>query len=119
MFIPICIIKEIYRAKKILGGITTAAQMFPEQELVLVVIGLVKGAGSNLMRPVTRLVCGVWSPGSTEVLAMSTTCKATLVAATLMVVERNGSGYDLNIVFDITRFVTGTCCVYPVTSCTC
>ena len=119
MFIPICIFKEIYRAKKVLGGITTAAQMFPEQELVLMGIGLVKGAGSGLMRPVIRLVCGVWSPGSTEVLAMSTTCKATLVAATLMVVERNGSEYGSNTTFDITIFFTGTCSVSPVTSYTC
>ena len=47
-------IKEIYRAKKTLGGITDAAKVFPDQELLMVMIGLIKGNGSGFMKPVTR-----------------------------------------------------------------
>ena len=49
-----CVVKEIYRAKKTLGGITDAAKVFPDQELLMVMIGLIKGNGSGFMKPVTR-----------------------------------------------------------------
>ena len=82
--------KEIYRAAKTLGGITEAATLFPDQELLMMMIGLVKGNGSGLMRPVTLLVCGLWSPAKMEVLTMSVTSKQCLVAAVLMVADRSG-----------------------------
>ena len=37
LYVPICVVKEIYRAKKTLGGINDAAKVFPEQELLMVV----------------------------------------------------------------------------------
>ena len=49
-----CVVKEIYRAKKTLGGINDAAKVFPDQELLMVMIGLIKGNGSGFMKPVTR-----------------------------------------------------------------
>jgi len=90
LYLPLCVIKEIYRAAKILGGITEAASRFPDQELVMVVIGLVKGNGSGLMRPVTLLVCGLWSPGKAQALGMSVTSKQCLLGAVLMVAGRSG-----------------------------
>ena len=54
LYVPICVVKEIYRAKKTLGGINDAAKVFPEQELLMVMIGLIKGNGSGFMKPVTR-----------------------------------------------------------------
>ena len=99
-------VKEIYRAKKTLGGITDAAKVFPDQELLMVMIGLIKGNGSGFMKPVTRsdptqvckipdssmsrLVCGTWQPQSSELLKMSVTSKECLVAALLMVADMSG-----------------------------
>jgi len=90
LYVPICVIKEIYRAKKTLGGINDAAKVFPDQELLMVMIGLIKGNGSGFMKPVTRLVCGTWKPESSELLKMSVTSKECLVAAILMVIDKSG-----------------------------
>jgi len=89
-YLPLCIIKEIYRAKKTLGGINDAAKVFPDQELLMVMIGLLKGNGSGFMKPLTRLICGIWRPSSTELLAMSVTSKECLVAAVVMVADQAG-----------------------------
>merc|ERR1711915_806817 len=70
LYVPICVIKEIYRAKKTLGGINDAAKVFPDQELLMVMIGLIKGNGSGFMKPVTSKEC--------------------LVAAILMVIDKSG-----------------------------
>jgi len=90
LYVPICVVKEIYRAKKTLGGINDAAKVFPEQELLMVMIGLIKGNGSGFMKPVTRLVCGTWRPQSSELLSMSVTSKECLVAAIMMVADKGG-----------------------------
>eukprot|EP00092_Neocalanus_flemingeri_P015172 GFUD01016389.1.p1 GENE.GFUD01016389.1~~GFUD01016389.1.p1 ORF type:complete len:266 (+),score=54.72 GFUD01016389.1:46-843(+) len=90
LYVPMCVVKEIYRAKKTLGGINDAAKVFPDQELLMVMIGLIKGNGSGFMRPVTRLVCGVWRPASTELLAISVTTKECLVAAMAIVACQTG-----------------------------
>lgn len=90
LYLPICVVKEIYRAKKTLGGITDAAKVFPDQELLMIMIGLIKGNGSGFMKPVTRLVCGTWQPESSELLKMSVTSKECLVAALLLVADISG-----------------------------
>jgi len=90
LYVPICVVKEIYRAKKTLGGINDAAKVFPDQELLMVMIGLIKGNGSGFMKPVTRLVCGTWKPQSSELLSMSVTSKECLVAAIMMVADKGG-----------------------------
>jgi len=90
LYVPICVIKEIYRAKKTLGGINDAAKVFPDQELLMVMIGLIKGNGSGFMKPVTRLIVGVWKPESSELLKMSVTSKECLVAALLLVADKQG-----------------------------
>jgi len=111
LYIPICVIKEIYRAKKTLGGIKDASAKFPDQELLMVMIGLIKGNGSGFMKPFTRLVCGTWQPGKTELLSMSTTSKECLVAALLMVADQAGyipsilSGDPLYVVIIITFLI--------------
>jgi len=90
LYVPICVVKEIYRAKKTLGGINDAAKVFPDQELLMVMIGLIKGNGSGFMKPFTRLVCGTWKPESSELLKMSVTTKECFVAAILMVADQSG-----------------------------
>ncbi|XP_023331794.1 trimeric intracellular cation channel type 1B.1 [Eurytemora carolleeae] len=90
VYLPICVLKEIYRAKKTLGGISDAAKLYPDHELIQITVGLIKGNGSGFMKPITRLVCGTWVPGSSELLKMSVTSKGCLVAAVLMVADKAG-----------------------------
>jgi len=89
-YVPICVIKEIYRAKKTLGGINDAAKVYPDHELIQVTVGVIKGNGSGFIKPITRLVCGTWTPESSELLKMSVTSKGCLVAAVLMVLDKSG-----------------------------
>jgi len=90
LYVPICVIKEVYRAKKTLGGINDAAKVFPDQEVLMVMIGLIKGNGSGFMKPITRLVCGTWKPESSELLKMSVTSKECFVAAIFLVTDKSG-----------------------------
>jgi len=90
VYYPICVVKEIYRAKKTMGGILDASKVFPDQELIQVMVGVIKGNGSAFIKPVTRLVCGLWRPDSSELLGLSVTSKACLVAALLFVADRTG-----------------------------
>lgn len=90
VYIPVCVVKEIYRAKKVLGGIGDAQKVFPDHELAMVMIGAIKGNGSGFIKPITRLVCGVWKPSSSEVLSMSVTTKECIVAAILIVLDDAG-----------------------------
>ena len=85
-----CVLKQIRRAKKTLGGITEAGEVFPDQELLMVMVGVIKGNGSGFMRPVTRLICGIWQPYSTELLDMSVTTKESLVAVVVLVADKAG-----------------------------
>merc|ERR1719474_2101697 len=68
LYIPVCVVKEIYRAKKVVGGIADASQVFPDHELAMVVVGTIKGNGSGVIKPVTRfkpahnfIICGARS----------------------------------------------------------
>jgi hypothetical protein len=89
-YIPVCVLKEIYRAKKIVGGIGDASKVFPDHELAMVLIGTIKGNGSGVIKPVTRLLCGVWKPSSSEILEMSVTTKECLCASILLVLDQTG-----------------------------
>merc|ERR1712226_147251 len=88
VYLPVCVIKEIYRAKKVVGGIADAAKVFPDHELAMVLIGTIKGNGSGVIKPVTRLVCGVWKPSASEILEMSVTTKECLCASVLLVLDQ-------------------------------
>jgi len=90
LYIPVCVVKEIYRAKKVVGGIADASKVFPDHELAMVVIGTIKGNGSGVIKPVTRLLGGVWKPASNEILEMSVTTKECAVAALLLVLDQGG-----------------------------
>ena len=78
----------------------------------MVLIGVIQGNGSGVIKPVTRLICGVWKPASSEVsthnchdhdqdhdhdhddllllqvLGMSVTTKECLAAALLLVLDQ-------------------------------
>lgn len=81
VYIPTCVIKEIYRAKKIVGGMGDARKLFPENEMIILMIGTLKGNGSGFMKPITRLIIGDWIPAKTEILKMSTTTKECFAAS--------------------------------------
>eukprot|EP00088_Acartia_fossae_P018182 TRINITY_DN20470_c0_g1_i2.p1 TRINITY_DN20470_c0_g1~~TRINITY_DN20470_c0_g1_i2.p1 ORF type:complete len:260 (+),score=64.02 TRINITY_DN20470_c0_g1_i2:43-822(+) len=88
--VPVYVVKEIYRAKKILGGIKDAGKVYPEHEIIQITVGLIKGNGSAFIKPITRLVAGQWKPNSSELLKFSVTSKGCLVAAILLVLDSQG-----------------------------
>jgi len=90
VYIPICVVKEVYRAKKTWAGIGDAKKVYVDNEMIQVMIGLIKGNGSGFMKPMTKLICGTWTPQSSEVLKMSVTSKECLVAAILLVLDQGG-----------------------------
>jgi len=90
LYVPICVVKEIYRAKKTLGGINDAKKIYPDHELIQIVVGVIKGNGSAFIKPFTRLVAGQWSPNKSEVIKFSVTSKGCLVAAILLVLDASG-----------------------------
>jgi len=67
--------KEIYRVRKIVRGISLALNHYPSSILIPVIIGVLKGNGSGFLRPLTRLICGVWRPEQTELLVPSLTTR--------------------------------------------
>ena len=81
VYIPVCVIKEIYRAKKVVGGMGDARKLFPENEMIILMIGTLKGNGSGFMKPITRLIIGDWVPAKTEILKMSATTKECVAAS--------------------------------------
>ena len=83
-------VKEIYRAKKVLGGMKAAQDIFPHNELLIIAIGVLKGNGSGFIKPITRLISGDWSPARSELLQMSVTTKEWLAAAVLLLLSSAG-----------------------------
>ncbi len=59
---------EVYRAKKVLDGVSHAGKMFPNAYVVMIIIGAVKGSGPSFMKLAERLVRGVWTPEAVEFL---------------------------------------------------
>ena len=84
VYVPVCVIKEIYRAKKVVGGMGDARKIFPDNEMIILMIGTLKGNGSGFMKPITRLLNGDWTPVKTEILKMSTTTKECVAASFLL-----------------------------------
>jgi len=77
------VVKGLYYPKKILAGMKHAQHILPGNMLAMFFIACCKGNGSGILKPVCRLVRGVWRPISSELLMPSLTTKYCLVA-TLM-----------------------------------
>ena len=90
LYVPICVVKEIYRAKKVVGGMKDASKLFPDNELIIIAIGTLKGNGSGFMKPITRLISGDWSPARSELLQVSVTSKECLAAGALLLASSQG-----------------------------
>lgn len=82
-FMMYCI-KGLYYPKKVLAGMKHAKHVLPGNYLALVVIACCKGNGSGLVKPLCRLIRGVWRPLSSEVLVPSLTTKYCMVACLLL-----------------------------------
>jgi len=77
----VCGMKEMYRVRKIVRGISLAQSHYPSSILIPVLVGVLKGNGSGFIRPLTLLVCGVWRPDQSELLAPSLTTRWCAAAA--------------------------------------
>ncbi|XP_071847337.1 trimeric intracellular cation channel type 1B.1-like [Apostichopus japonicus] len=100
-------IKEFSRAKKVASGVAQAAVVYPQGFAVMIIIGAVKGTGSLFIRNVERLLRGVWTPTSNEIMSPSATFKISVTCAFLLTVER--MGYipfpPEQIMFGLTMFI--------------
>merc|ERR1719244_1710594 len=77
-------IKGLYYPKKVLAGMKHAQHELPGNFLAMIVIAVCKGNGSGVLKPVCRLVRGVWRPLSTELIVPSLTTKYCVVACLLL-----------------------------------
>lgn len=81
-------VKEVQRAHKVYHAVIHTAKIYPNNYIVIVLIGMVKGAGSGFIKNFERLVRGLWIPGSNELLQPSFVTKACLVASMIFTLER-------------------------------
>lgn len=82
VYLPVCAVKEVYRAKKIFGGLADGSRAFPASPyLVPVAVAVLKGNGSAFMAPFARAVRGDWRPADSELMRPSVTTKECLLAA--------------------------------------
>ncbi len=85
IYVPICVIKEIYRAKKIFAGLVDGRAAVPASPyLVPVIVAVLKGNGSAFAAPFARAIRGEWKLDKTELMMPSVTTKACLLGAILM-----------------------------------
>ena len=64
------------------GRADAIQRIFPStNEMIILMIGTLKGNGSGFMKPITRLIIGDWVPTKTEILKMSATTKECVAAS--------------------------------------
>ncbi|KAK7045752.1 Trimeric intracellular cation channel type B, partial [Halocaridina rubra] len=74
--------------KKINDGVTHAAKVFPNGYVTMILIGAIKGNGSGFMKILERLLRGVWTPTSVEVMQPSFPTKASIAAGLIFVLDK-------------------------------
>ncbi|KAL5022577.1 hypothetical protein ScPMuIL_001732 [Solemya velum] len=84
----ICALKETQRAHKCYNAVTATAKIYPNSFVIIIMLGVVKSAGSGLVKNFSRLIRGVWIPGSNEILQPSFVTKACLLASIVFLLER-------------------------------
>lgn len=96
IYAAICVVKEIYRAKKIASGISDGSKAFSDSKILIpAVVGILKGNGSAFAAPITRALRGTVDMTKTEFMKPSTTTKACATAALAFLLIEGGSGNDL------------------------
>jgi len=83
-------LKEVQRVHKVHHGVHHAMKLFPGSYHLIVAIGVIKGAGYYYMRIAERLVRGIWSPSSHELLVPGFVTKSCALATILFILERKG-----------------------------
>uniref|UniRef100_UPI00398E6795 trimeric intracellular cation channel type B-A-like isoform X2 n=1 Tax=Pristiophorus japonicus TaxID=55135 RepID=UPI00398E6795 len=111
--------KEVTRARKIVGGVMDAHSRYRNGWLAVIAVGWAKGAGSGLIANFEQLVRGVWIPERNELLKMSYGTKVTLIGAVLFTLQQ--MNYlpitRHNLIFLYTMFVVSTECGYCLRAC--
>jgi len=88
IYATVCTIKEVYRPLKIFKGLKEGLSFKPESLFVPLLVATIKGNGSGVMTPVTRVVRGVWKPAANELMKPSLTTKLCfLVGLALLVLD--------------------------------
>ncbi|XP_069777850.1 trimeric intracellular cation channel type B-A-like [Narcine bancroftii] len=102
--------KEVTRARKIVGGVVDAHSRYRDGWLAIIAVGWAKGAGSGLIANFEQLVRGVWIPERNELLNMSYGTKVTLIGAVLFTLQQINylSITRHNLIFLYTMFVVST-----------
>ena len=82
IYVVICVIKEVFRAKKIFAGLQDGKAAYPNSPyLIPVTVAVIKGNGSAFMGPFARLIRGTWDPLKAEWYKPSVTTKECAMAA--------------------------------------
>ena len=89
-YLPICVIKEIFRAKKIFAGLQDGQNAYPNSPyLIPVTVAVIKGNGSAFMAPFARAIRGSWVASKAEWVSPSVTTKECFMAAVAFAVFGN------------------------------
>ncbi|CAL4074028.1 unnamed protein product [Meganyctiphanes norvegica] len=81
------VMKEVYRTKKVAGGVALGAKVFPGNYLIMIIIGTIKGNGSAFMKIIAGLFRGTWDTKSMEVVSPSFQTKGCLIASVIFILE--------------------------------
>jgi hypothetical protein len=82
--------KEIQRAGKVHHGVHFASKVYPDDYVIICIVGVLKGAGYYYMRIFERLVRGTWILSSNEILQPTLATKACLLASLLFIFDDEG-----------------------------
>ena len=85
-------IKEVDRMRKIAVGVSLVGEVYPGSVILRVVVGVMRGNGTTIIRPLVRLICGEYKPDN-ELLAPG---RSTQVTQTLDTGHSNQSQYSPN-----------------------
>lgn len=87
VYVVLCAIKEVYRAKKVYAGMIEGSKYYPESKVFMpFLIGVLKGNGSAFMAPLYRKLLRTSKSGSvSELFKPSVTTKECMLGAGLMI----------------------------------
>ncbi|GFT88465.1 trimeric intracellular cation channel type 1B.1 [Nephila pilipes] len=110
-FLPIklvlAVMKEVIRCKKVHDGVIHAASIYPNSYLIMIVIGTLKGNGSAFLKILERLLRGLWTSNSFELMQMSITTKSCIAASVLFILSEKAdiiSAPDALVYFGVITF---------------
>jgi len=83
------IMKEMYRAKKVAGGVSLAAKVFPGNYAIMIIIATIKGNGSAFMKIIAGLFRGSWDASAMEVVKPSFQTRGCLIASIIFILNTN------------------------------